>query len=159
MKDIEKAALSKPKLAKESERMHECDPDSQIFGRTSVFRKMVKGQPRFSPLAPFEDAIETCLIGKGFRKPRANSKNSSGMVDLKMKHSSLGSDIQLKSRKRRPVSLHNQSRLRNILTTKTLSGDKPPDYMSHFPSVMSAFQVDEIDPNLSQAFQALLGSN
>lgn len=119
--------------------MHECDPDSSIFGRTSVFRKMVKGQPRFSPLAHFEDALENCLAGKSFRKPRANSKNSGGMIDLKMKHSSLGSDIQLKSQKRRPVSLHNQSRLRNNLTSKTLSGDKLPDYMSHFPSAMSAF--------------------
>ncbi len=54
---------------------------------------MVKGQPRFSPLAPFEDALENCLAGKGFLKPRANSKHSSGIIDLKMKHSSLGSDI------------------------------------------------------------------
>ncbi len=95
------------KINKESDKMYECDPESSIFGRTSVFRKLVQGKARFSPLAPYGDAIELCayrLSNNALKKPRSNSKNSNG-IDLKIKHSSLGHDIQLKSKKRRPVSL------------------------------------------------------
>jgi hypothetical protein len=72
---------------KDKNQLYDCDPESNIFERTSVFRKLVQGKARFSPLAPYEDVIELCAYrlsnNNAPKKPRANSKNSLG-IDLKI---------------------------------------------------------------------------
>ena len=104
------------------------DPVTSLFGPHKKLRRLVEKTSRFSPLAPFGDAIETCTyrIASGPYKFRDSKELPAGR---KLKHSSLVNDLK-DYKPRRPVSLQNSNPITSRFRKDGRSSDTSSDAAS-----------------------------